>query len=67
MPEALGTVTVKIKLIPSEEREAIAKFLEYAFEQKWESKAIIDTVRSGEYLTVMIQKESPFETYGGLG
>lgn len=67
MPNAVGTITVKLKLTRSEERNAIADFVEYALKEKWEIASIVETIRSGDYLIVLVQKSSVLEINGGLG
>lgn len=59
MPTGLGTVTLKFQLTPSEEREAIAKFVEYAFTHSWTVQDATEAIRSGNYLVALIQKDYP--------
>lgn len=51
-----GTVTVSVRISPSEERESVAKFVEYTLLQSWANKDIVASIRSGEYLLVLIRE-----------
>lgn len=41
---------ITVKLEASDEREAIARFIEYTFDKNWVVQDVIDAIRNGSYL-----------------
>ena len=41
---------ITVKLEASNEREAIARFIEYTFDKNWVVQDIVDAIRNGSYL-----------------
>ena len=41
---------ITVKLGASDEREAIARFIEYTFDKNWVVQDVIDAIRDGSYL-----------------
>lgn len=41
---------ITVKLEASDEREAIARFIEYTFDKNWVVQDVVDAIRNGLYL-----------------